>query len=273
MNSKVHFTPLNRQELRSRIKSLISNNIELIIWIKGRAAKESYRALQLDADSQKITVKPYDSAQFVGKDILYKFEIAGSHYFGIGKLEKDSAGLVYIKYERKLYKSERRSSYRLLTYPTYDVKTYFTVSDDYQGENVVDIRTGKSQTNIFKNFLKIIGQKDETATGLISLRVLDLSVSGLSFIIGELEKNLFKENTELKSFMISFDGEEFEIPKANVVYVVDYIQSEKKNIKQFKVGIKFSKVSINTDSRLGQKINKMLRENESNDEFEEFVDD
>ncbi len=271
-SGSVYFTELNRQELVSRLKSLVNNKLELLTWIKGRAAKEYYNPLSLNIEQNKLKVTPVSSFNFVGKDILYKFQIAGSHYFGIGKIVKEAkTGDFYLEFEVKLYKSERRASYRLITYPHHDARVHFKVDDNYDGNNVVDIKTGLTQTGIFKSFLKLIGQRNEFDQNNLAQRVLDISVTGLSFIVGEAEKSLFKKNQLLESFTISFNGDEFMIPSATIVYVVDYFQYEKKGIKQYKVGVQFNDLSTNIDTQLGKKINQILRENESNDDFEQLL--
>jgi hypothetical protein len=270
-NSKVHFTALNKIETKSRIRSLVDNSIELIIWIKGRSVKETYRPLQVSLELNDMRISANGNSTLINQDILFKFEIAGSHYFGQGKITKNSKNELWLKYKDELFKSERRESFRLQTYPTHEVKVIFKVKDEYKGNNVIDFKHGVSQTNIFRNFLKLIGQNDEDANTKIELRVLDLSVTGLSFVVGEVEQSLFHNDDLLVNFQMSFTGEVFDIPRARVVYVIDYIQQEKRVLKQFKVGIKFEQMSLAADSLLGRKINQILRENESNDEFEDFV--
>jgi hypothetical protein len=268
---RIHFTALNKTETKSRIKSAVDNSIEFIVWVKGRSIKNIYRPLQANFELNEIKMKELTEASLLKQEILFKFEIGGSHYFGQGKITKNAKNELWLKYNDELFKSERRDSFRLLTYPTYDVKIVFRVKDAYQGSNVIDFKQGASQTNIFRNFLKLIGQNDEEANSKIEMRVLDLSVTGLSFIIGEIEQNLFHNDDLLVNFQMSFAGDVFDIPRARVVYVINYIQQEKKALKQFKVGIKFEQMSLAADGLLGKKINQILRENESNDEFEDFV--
>ena len=70
--------------------------------------------------------------------------------------------------------------------------------------------------------------------------------------------------------LINFGDEEIEIPEVKLVYVVDYISNDK-NIKRYKVGCNFPNLSPRIDDILGKKINQLLRENDFNKDFENFI--
>lgn len=270
---KVHFTKIGSDEVKSKLNQIKSKGDTVTVWIKGRAVRETYTVIEI-INAKKLKVYPTKTTHLMDNDVLFKFEAGGLNYFSTAKLYKDSNENAYfIDIGKEVFKSERRSSYRLLTYPAYDVKISFYVQDNYKGSNVVDIKTGTSQTGIFKSFLKIMGQKDANSSITeIIFRVQDISVSGVSFVIGKLDNKYFKKDETIENFKIYFDGEEFIVENARIVYVIDYIQADKKGLKQHKVGLEFSDVSTTMDSMIGKKINEILRSNESNDEFEDFIE-
>src|SRR5690606_26230206 len=139
-----------------------------------------------------------------------------------------------------IYKSERRTNYRLLTDPILKVFAFFKVDEEYIGQNVVDFRTKQSQTGIFKDFLKIVGGDKNSLDkeGYLHFRVKNLSVTGLSLEIGELEKKFFVAGEKTGKMYLNFEGEEIMIPNAKIVYVLDMIGQKDKG-RIYKVGIQF----------------------------------
>lgn len=268
---KVHFTKIRTDEALKRVNSLKEQNGDIIVWLKGRAIRETYTISEVYKEN-RIKIYPKTTSHLADNNVLIKFSIAGQNYFTTADFKKDpESGFFILHFNDDFYKSERRSSYRLLVYPTYDVKIYFLVQDNYEGSNIVDINTGQSETGIFKSFLKIMGQDEAQGSNEIYYRVQDLSTSGVSFVIGGIDGKYFKEGEQLHDFKIIFDGEEFIVSGARVVYVIDYIQMNKKGLKQFKVGLEFDSLSTTMDSQLGKKIADVLRKNEANEEFEDFI--
>jgi hypothetical protein len=270
---KVHFTKITNSEVRNKIVQLQKNDGEVIVWLKGRAIRESYRIVEV-VTSKEIKVYPNKTDHLINNEVLIKFELGGQNYFSTAKFDKDkSTGFYILTMGNDFYKSERRSSYRLLTYPTYNVKIYFLVHDSYQGNNIVDIKSGQSETGIFKSFLNVIGQGDYSdSSNEITFRVQDLSTTGVSFVVGDIEGKYFSKDERLHDFKITFDSEEFIVSGAKIIYVIDYIQMNKKGLKQYKVGLEFDKLSTTMDSLLGNKIANVLRSNDANEEFEDFIE-
>lgn len=268
---KVHFTKIRTDEALKRVNNLKEKNGDIIVWLKGRAIRETYTVSEVYKE-KRIKIYPKTTSHLADNNVLIKFSMAGQNYFTTADFKKDpESGFFILHFNDDFYKSERRSSYRLLVYPTYDVKIYFLVQDNYEGSNIVDINTGQSETGIFKSFLKIMGQDETQSSNEIFYRVQDLSTSGVSFVIGGIDEKYFKESEQLHDFKIIFDGEEFIVSGARVVYVIDYIQMNKKGLKQFKVGLEFDSLSTTMDSQLGKKIADVLRKNEANEEFEDFI--
>ena len=98
----------------------------------------------------------------------------------------------------------------------------------------------------------------------------DLSATGLSLHVSELESRFFAKGISFKDVNIIFPDETITIPEVKVVYLVDFITGERK-IKKFKVGINFPDNPVTVDENLGRKINELLREIDFNKDFENFT--
>jgi len=104
----------------------------------------------------------------------------------------------------------------------------------------------------------------------VKYRVQDLSTTGLSLHIGELEAQLFSKDFVYKDMVIQFQDMKIVIPEAKIVYLVNFIAGDK-NIKKYKVGIHFTNLPKIIDDQLGGKINSLLREIDFNKDFEKFT--
>jgi c-di-GMP-binding flagellar brake protein YcgR len=151
------------------------------------------------------------------------------------------------------------------------VSAEFDLAEAYEGGKVVDIKSRTSQTALFKNFLKLVEMhEDEKKNQNIKYRIQDLSVTGMSLQIGELESQFFKKDFIFKDVQLHFPDELIMIPQVKVVYIVDYISRDKK-IKTYKVGLHFLNLTTTVDEMLGRKINELLRQIDFNKDFENFT--
>lgn len=269
---KIHFTRINSAESSKKILQLKNSSGELIVWLKGRTVREIYSVIEVLSPTE-LKVYPVESSLLVNNELLFKFSVGGQNYFSTGKLTQlTSNGYYILDISNDFYKSERRSSYRLQVYPDYDVRVNLEIKNNVINENesnVVDFQTGLTQTGIFKNFLKLINLSNTENQS--QYRVQDLSTSGISFIVGNKDKQYFQPNAKVSMIKIIFDNEEFEVLNTRVVYIVEFIHVLRKGLKEFKVGLEFDKVSTSLDSKLGMKIAEILRKNDSNEEFEDFI--
>ena len=85
-----------------------------------------------------------------------------------------------------------------------------------------------------------------------------------------MEAQFFSKDIIYKDMKIHFPDKIISIPEVKVVYVVDYISSDR-NLKKFKVGLNFPNLPPIIDDELGGKINQLLREIDFNKDFENFT--
>ncbi len=290
----VHFTLLNQEEKLSKIgQFVLSDTNRVMVWPKGAKEREYYSASNFFRDKLILILRAEEkNAKLLNQDVLVNFELNGLMYFTEGEIKYDSVRSVYLlKMDGDLFRHERRSSFRLLTYPTYNVQVGFSFDGEKSEEenfqdNVIEIKPSSGNTGLFHNFLSLMndtGQKLKKLEQEIEeekrppknfntfFRVIDLSVEGVCFIIGPIGARFFRQGNKLRSFVILFEGKEFFIPNATIVYIKEFNHPDKKTVEQHKVGIEFKHMTTKLDLELSKHINQVLREGEYEREFEKFL--
>jgi len=264
---QTYFTKQNDKEKQSKLAQVSNAALVLTIWEKGSSVKEKFSTTEFDRNDFFLYLSSNDKSTYINKKVLYAFSINGVNYFGKGELNDLRDNRYRLDCSDDLFKSERRENFRLLTYPHHNSYIQIPLSDtEVESSNIVDFKTKMSQTGLFKNFLEIVGDDvGDIKEGFVKFRVLDLSVSGLAFQIGEIEKEIIEDIKELSPVFVFFN-EEIEIPKLEIRYIVPMIQ---KSGVAYKVGAKFLDIDVNTDQHLGKLINSAMRNFES--EFEDFI--
>ncbi len=269
----VHFKALNRAEKISKISQACKlPSLKATIWVKGETKYEvSFQ--NFFQEQEEILIEGHIIDSIIGKDVLYSFDLNGLKLFGKGKLTTQTGNNVYLNFSGDLFKSERRINFRLLTYPHQEVYLHLpieTVSDE-KG-NLINLKTGISETGIFENFLEFIQQENEEESQIpnhLKIRVLDISVTGAALLLSEQEHDLLsKYENKFEKIILDFNGDLIEIPGCTILYSLDY-EVQGKNVTYKKSGMKFENLDINLDEKLSSIINKTLRTLES--EFEDFL--
>lgn len=274
MSNKVHFSPVEVSEQKSRLWQLDQKKGSITLWSKGSKSRFEGKVTSINSERTELIVEIDESLE-KNKVTYGFFDLNGISYFFKCKYKLlPTKELKLFIHNEDFFKTERRKNFRLLAYPNYNIFAHFYLEEGYQGANVVELKSKSSQTSLFKTFLKLVENKtDETNPGLekeVKLRVQDLSVTGLSLHVGEVELELFPKNALWKEVKLDIQGHEITIPKARVVYSVDMLNKQK-GLKRFKVGIKFEEVDTNLDTELASVINKLLRDVDYNKEFEDFL--
>lgn len=271
--SQTFFSKQDNTEKLSRLSLLGNSRGTVTVWIKGQKNKSQFPVFKFDKDREEIVLDSKDNLFTPGQTILCTFELRGMNFFSEVVYQVSISGFSVLQFKNTLFKSERRTSYRLLTYPLYEVWVELELGESYDGGKVVDMKSRTSQTGLFKNFLKLMDggeEKDSSQGNKLKIRVQDLSTTGMAIHIGELESEYFKKDHVFKNSVIKFTDETIAIPEIKVMYVVDYISNDK-NLKQYKAGLHFANLPALIDDQLGKKINRLLRENDFNKDFENFI--
>lgn len=266
----VYFQELTQEEKASKLSLLSRNHGEVIIWEKGSKIREKISAQEFNKTSSRLLCKSLSQSKYVGKKVLFSFELKGLSFFGSGEFRPVNQYSNSLECSEKVFKSERRSTFRLLTFPHHKVFLHMPLEQEEVSEsNVIGMKVGMSETGLFKKFLTLVEEKEAgTIEGLAPFRVLDLSVTGAAYQVGELEAEFFKKEAKFKDLVLDFNGEQIKIPAGEVVYNVEMLSGQKRH-KTFKVGVRFKDIDTNLDQSLGRLINGALRDFET--EFEEFI--
>ncbi len=268
------FSKLDSEEKKSRLAQIASVRGKITTWVKGSKEKKAFDVLSFDRERSGLVLDSVEEAYRPGQTVLSTFDFRGMSFFSETVFQRAISKHSILLFTNDLYKSERRASYRLLTYPIYKVWAEFDLGEAYEGGGgkVIDLKTKTSQTGLFKDFLKLVEshQAESGKTQRLKIRIQDLSITGMALHVGELESRYFLKDLVFNQVTLRFEDEEFQIPKTKVVYVVDYISSDR-NLKSYKVGCQFVDLPTNLDEKLGKKINLLLRQIDFNKDFENFV--
>lgn len=270
--SQTFFTKLDQHEKNSRLSLLGSSQGLVTVWIKGQKEKHSIKTSRFDKDHSVLILDTKSDLYPENTHLLCSFELRGMTFFSQIIFQKSAGNYSVLKFSDDLFKSERRSSFRLLTFPLYEVWAEFNLNEVYEGGKVIDLKskTPSTTTGLFKNFLNLVGSEDESGNQALRIRVQDLSATGMAIHIGELEAQYFSKDVSFHAVRLKFSDEVINLPEVKVVYLVDYIGSDK-NIKKYKAGLTFPNLPVATDDLLSKKITKLLRENDFNKDFENFL--
>jgi len=285
IEEKINFIKLSIEEVLPKLVLLAKQKEIIKIW-EPRSETYHYRlkdytSLKSD-DSSDFYLTLFSEGEeqdqeLIGKKVYYSFFLNESDYFSEGTISYDEAhNTLVVRLTEKIYRTEKRDSERLLTFPHHQVYVYFKVLNEKAESNVIEIhreedRLYQDYKNKQKKELKEkLRKKVSDVEDLIGFRALDISKSGIAFILGEEESRYFKEDRKY-SFYILFDSDIFMVRGADMVYKVDYLGDVKEK-KRFKIGLTFVQVE-----NLSGHIDKLLRENVEDSslqkEFEDFLDE
>ncbi len=262
------FSALNAAERRSKLRQLAQVRGSVTLWTKGDIRRDAHRVRAFLREGDVLTLEsdPSVPLHVVGQALLGSFELHGVSFFFKGQAGGTSADVLEVIVGGDFYKSERRRNFRMLAFPLYEVNLRLKLGEGYAGGNVLDIQRRPGNTGLFRSFLKLVeGAASETEA---SLRVQDLSATGLSLQLTEAELPWFKTGGSFEDAQLRFPDESISLPNLQVVYVVDLIGE--KGPKRFKAGLRFGG-DANTEDRVAAKINALLREVDANRDFEDFL--
>lgn len=270
------FTELPILERDAVLSELAKTGEFLTIWIKTSSGKNFFKCKGFSAHSSLLELIPRESGKFENldkKEVLVSFFLKSMQFFLSGNFSIDKANQTYLlKCSLKMFKFERRKNFRLITFPIHSVRFHMKYPRENKPNNVVSLRPKGEQTKLFQKFLELVNDKTEVKKNYeASFRVQDLSTTGLSFVIGELESRVISEGLILDNSLLEFNDKKYVIPSSKIVYLMDYIDPAKPGIKFFKVGVAFQNLDLALDNELSMHINKEIRELDSNKVFEDFL--
>jgi hypothetical protein len=268
--SSSFFSKLDAKEKESRLQQTGVARAIVTIWKKGAKQKFTYTVRDADPTRAELVLDSSDDPFSVGTEVLCTFDVRGMNFFAQVRCMKSVTNNIVLHFYSDLFKAERRSSYRLMTFPVYEVYAQFDLAKPYEGEKVIDLKSRTSQTAMFKNYLQLIEKNSDQPLQKARYRIQDISATGMSLHIGELDGDLFVKDSTYKEVEIQFSDETITIPEVKVVYVIPAI-SKDRNLRTFKVGLNFPNLPAIVDDQLGKKINQLLREVDLNKDFETFL--
>jgi hypothetical protein len=272
------FSLLPANESKSTFQSICKRESLIKVWKKGSSTKFNFIAEGFNKDQMMIQLRPQSSSipsSLLEDTLLGNSSLESLQYFFSGKLSFDKMNNVYLfKISENVYKFERRKNFRLSTLTKHNAKVILTLPDSFTPPpNVFRLDSRGEQTKLFKAFLEMLNEVNlgDEKIFKVNFKVLDISTSGLAFLIGELEKKYLFESDVFYNSILEFNETKYIIPKIRLVYIMDFIDPNKLGTRLFKVGLQFLDLPMEIDNAISKQISKELRESDMNRVFEEFL--
>lgn len=284
-----NFIKIETSEMVTKLKRLSSDKGDVSIWNKGESSID-YRANEAelvdDNTGKFVLLKLFSEDKdesFIGKYILISFSVMNVDYFGEGSfIKEEGSDFVTVKLNTTIYRSEKRGSERLLTFPHHQVYSYFKITEiKEEMDNVISLADLKTKAKTEK---KGFDRMSETGTiqaaeleageneEVVGFRVLDLANNGISFLADEAQKQFFIEERIFDNFLLMFDGETYSLKNGLLIYNVDYVSGNPDENQVFKLGIKFD-THVELSLRLKTALDSTSVLQTVRHDFEEFVDE
>ncbi|WP_127718362.1 hypothetical protein [Halobacteriovorax sp. HLS] len=274
-SSKEKFTGLNLDEISSKISSFTNSEKTIRIWSRDEEPSLAFvrgysrPSLTLDASRSLNEIE-------VSKKIFINFSFNGVDYFAKGVVESSNNGIVELKLDETVFKSEKRLSERLLTFPHHQVYSYFKVFSEKEQSNIISLNKVKNEKEeVLESFatqrMKEI-LNDDAVSDLMGFRIMDLSSTGLSFLANNRETSYFASFSENSSieFTLMFNGVAYTLNCAEIIYIVDFVNSRASRVPMKKIGIQFNE-NENLKEQIMGLINEKGALREVDKSFETFL--
>jgi hypothetical protein len=272
------FSLLADHESQTTFQALCRKEAFIVLWKKGTTTKLNFTAEGFNKDQKLIQIRPDDSKaalSLVDETVLANTSLESLQYFFSGKISFDKTNNVYLlKLSENVYKFERRKNFRLTTATKHQAKITLKLPDSFSPPaNVFKLDSRGEQTKLFKAFLEMLNEVNhgDTKTFKVSFKVLDISIAGLAFVVGELERKYLFESDVFSNSHLEFNQASYIIPKIKLVYIMDFIDPSKPGTRLFKVGLQFQELPIEIDNAISMQISKEIRDTDMNRVFEEFL--
>ena len=287
MEGSSNFIELDWAELTEDIHNLVASNAKVKIWEKGDLPDlcevvNSHSNEEGEEFCQQLRLrlgKVDDS--WKTKDLFMQFSLGGLDYFTKGKVVEVLGNEdFWFEMNPHVFKMEKRGDERLLTYPNFQVYAYFKIQKQVNTQNLIFINKHVEDNHkAFKKFQELSNEEileaqdrveSDQEDELIGFRALDLSSSGIAFLVNEKEKAYFSNDIGELNITLLFDKDVFKLSSAKMVYNVDYVNPRMGNLPMAKIGFTFS-----DNPELTKLIDQKIKESggdEAHKDFENFVD-
>ncbi|TNE95338.1 MAG: hypothetical protein EP326_15420 [Deltaproteobacteria bacterium] len=287
MEGSSNFIELDWAELTEDIHNLVASHAKVKIWEKGDLPDlcevvNSHSNEEGEEFCQQLRLrlgKVDDS--WKTKDLFMQFSLGGLDYFTKGKVVEVLGNEdFWFEMNPHVFKMEKRGDERLLTYPNFQVYAYFKIQKQVNTQNLIFINKHVEDNHkAFKKFQELSNEEileaqdrveSDQEDELIGFRALDLSSSGIAFLVNEKEKAYFSNDIGELNITLLFDKDVFKLSSAKMVYNVDYVNPRMGNLPMAKIGFTFS-----DNPELTKLIDQKIKESggdEAHKDFENFVD-
>ncbi|MDD0852250.1 PilZ domain-containing protein [Halobacteriovorax sp. GB3] len=231
-NKKHYFTTIKIDEADSFFKRAVEEKKIVSLWLKGQSQDdvEEYDLISYNDSDHTLIIEKRGGflSKLTGSDLLYKeiffrINFETINIFSYSTLKKTEDGKLIIRVMNDVYKSQKRSNYRL------------------QANRHIKIQ------------LKINGQVYDA---------LDISAGGTSFMIDDVEKETYSKQSVHTNCRLRLNRYQFDIPQCKVMGVWEGTHPDGTLTGKIKLGIAFIDLPERIEEDLFREINGEARAEE-----------
>lgn len=281
-----NFVKIPINELSTKFNALAQAKSQVNLWCKGKVpVKHKAKEFLASPNSTLVFFNEDDFEPKKNEKIYYSFRHSGFEYYGVGLAVKSKSNDEFVlQMAGEVFRSEKRGKERLLTFPHHQVYAYFEFTgakelfrETSSKSNIISLEGFRNPlkeikrevyTDPVKNFKKSLLDDDDNMMGY---RVIDLSSSGIAFLVSAREKMLFDKPLNTKVVLL-YNSTTFQLGGAKIVYIVDSLTGSTKGNPLYKVGMTFDE-----NGKLSDLVHKKLESSNAKEgaqqDFEDFIED
>ena len=245
MNQK--FLKLGTAEKINRLKKLADSIGIVRLWSKKSNSRFDQICPVFEFVNNKLTLRALQALPKELKTPVFgNFKLAAREYFfRCDKLHLDQEDII-LEIEDEFFQYEKRDEERLLCYP--HRKVYLEVMYDYDKEhkkfaaaNVLHMRPTFPMSKMESRPTSYM----QTIENETTLRLIDLSLNGLSCLVNSNEIEHLSKLFQTKSFAIKLYGSDLkaEVFTKKIAYSTEFFDHSLEGVRLYKMGIEFTDTS------------------------------
>lgn len=234
------FTSFRFRELVSRFTlALEEGGVNIHLWHEGQIFEARETKLKA-VTSEALILEGQHAFDGEATATFISLSLKNQHYFARVTALKANELETQAVLADEVYFLEPRTQERLLAVPHHQIYVYLKTNiKDQTPSNVISLKRFKLQKNQLEKIQEKL--KHGNHQELLGFRVVDISSSGLSFLVNEDEHAYLDDwKGKEQAITLMFDGQSYFIPASKVIYVTDYVNPRARKVPMYKVGLSFS---------------------------------
>ena len=279
------FIKLKDFEAKEKLESLEKKESWIKIWVSSKKFLTGKVVSFSEFIEDKILtitvaiteiINPHEYVE--GKEVCFYFSEGHLEYFAKSKIhEVYENNEIIFALKSPIFKLDQRKKIRHNVQINQAYVFFFVDQSSTEVNKILLLNRPKDDLlEFFRKFMKkvyrnTIEGKDaaefDRVNNIIGFRLRDISDTGMSFVVNEIEKSFFNKGIRIYQGILNLNGTLRELQDCMLVHLIPCVDSRAPSVPLFKAGMKFRGIKDLTKILVGE----MPEENESIKKFLSFV--